>query len=113
MHFLRIAQLVAVGGGTERNENGGTAGGCDFRRGDGSCPANDYVGPGKTFRHVGEEGDDLGVDFAARVGGADSIIVALASLVNDGKIGFAEGEEIHRVHEGAIDGQSSLAAAGN
>src|ERR1700685_4246321 len=35
-HFLGIAQLMAVGGGPERNEEGGATGGGDLRNGDGA-----------------------------------------------------------------------------
>ncbi len=88
-HFLRVAQLVAVGGGSEGNEDGGAARGCDFRRGDGSCSANDHICPGKAFRHIRKEGDDLRVDFAPRVGGAHGIIIAFAGLMHDGELIFS------------------------
>src|SRR5882762_5414481 len=80
-HFLRVAQLVAVRRPSERDEDGGSARSGDFRCGDGSCPANNCISPGKAFRHVREEGDNLRVDFAPRIAGAYSIIIAFAGLM--------------------------------
>src|SRR5204863_7886202 len=94
-------------------KDGGTAGGGEFGGGDGTCSANDEVGPGKAFRHVRKKRDDLRVEFAPRVRSAHRIIVAFAGLVHDAQVGFSRGEEIHCVHDGAINGKGALAAAGN
>src|ERR1700687_276315 len=51
-HLLGVAQLVAVGGVPEGNENRGAPGSGNFRRGDSSRPADDDVRPGKALRHV-------------------------------------------------------------
>src|SRR5579864_6369746 len=51
-HLLGVAQLVAVGGVPERDEDRGASGSGNFRRGDGPRPADDYVRPGEALRHV-------------------------------------------------------------
>src|SRR3954469_7226387 len=58
-HLLGVAQLMAVCGVPERDEDGGTTRRGNFRRGDGAGPADNHVRPGKTLRHVREEGHDL------------------------------------------------------
>jgi len=44
-HFPRVAQLVAIGGVPEGNEDGGAARCCYFCCGNGSCSANDDIRP--------------------------------------------------------------------
>ncbi len=51
-HFPRVAQLVAIGGVPEGNEDGGAARGGYLCCGNGSCSANDDIRPGKALRHV-------------------------------------------------------------
>ena len=104
---------MAVGSPAERNKDGGTACGGDFRRGDGSCPANNHIGPGEAFRHVVEEGNDFSVDFAPCISGAHSIIVTLASLMDDSEFILSHREPVHRVHKRPIDRQCSLTATGD
>ena len=53
------------------------------------------------------------IEFAPRVRSAHGIIVAFAGLVHDAQVGFSGGEEVHCVHNGAIDGKSTLATTGN
>ena len=88
-HFLGVAQLVAVGGGAEGNEDGGASGRRDFRRGDRARAANDQVRLGKTLGNVSDKGQNLRVDFSPRIRLAHSIIVALAGLVDDGDALFS------------------------
>ena len=111
LHFLRVTQLVAVGGGSEGNEDGGAARGCDFRRGDGSCSANDHICPGKALGHIREEGDNLRIDLAPRVRGAHRIIIAFAGLVHDRELIFSWSEQVHGIDKCTVDRQGSLATA--
>src|SRR6267143_3828148 len=110
-HFLRVTQLVAVGGSSEGDKDSGATRGCDFRCGDGSCSANDHICPGKALRHVRQEGDNLRVNFAPRVRGAYSIIVAVAGLMHNGEFVLAPHEAVHRIHKNPIDRQRALATA--
>ena len=112
-HFLRVAQLMAVGGASERNEDRGAARGGYFRDGDRSCAANDHIGPGKAFRHVAEERDNFRAIPCCSVGGLHHIIVALAGLMHDLQLVFSRRKKLHRIDERAIDRQRALAPAGN
>ncbi len=103
-HFLRVAQLVAVCGAPEGNEDGGAARCGYFCCGNGSCSANDDIRPGKALRHVREKGHYLRVDLAPRVRGAHRIIVTFASLMHDAQFTLAHRQAVHGVHEGAVDG---------
>src|SRR5712672_3296223 len=109
-HLLGVAQLVAVGGMPERDEDGGASGSGNFRRRDGPSAANDHIRRGKTIRHIGEKGHDLRWKFAPRVCRAHRIIIAFAGLMHDGQFAFSCGESIHGVDNRAIDHQSALAA---
>ena len=113
LHFLGVAQLVAVGGGAEGDEDGGASGGGDFRGRDGARAADDQIGLGKSLRHVPDEGQYLRVDFTPRIRHAHSIIVAFAGLVNDGDAIFLRGQQIRGVHQRAVDDQRALAASGD
>jgi len=46
-HFLALRSCGLSVAAAEGNEDCGTASGGEFRGGDGACPANDEVGPGK------------------------------------------------------------------
>jgi hypothetical protein len=83
LHFLGVAQLVAIGGGAEGDEDGGASGRRDFRGRDGARAADDQIGLGKSLRHVPDEGQYLRVDFTPRIGHAHGIIIALAGLMDD------------------------------
>ncbi len=100
---LRVAQLVAVGRPSERNEDGGSTRGSDFRCGDGSCPTYNHICPGKAIGHVREEGDNLRVDFAPRIGGAYGIIIAFAGLMHDGQFAFPCGQTVHGLDQRPVD----------
>src|SRR3984893_14714854 len=112
-NLLGVAQLVAVGGVPEGNENGGASGSGNFRRSDCARPADDDIRPGTALRHVVETGHNLRWKFAPRVCGAHRIIVALASLMHDGQFTLSRGQTVHRVDHRAIDHQRALAAAGD
>ena len=112
-HFLGVAQLVAVRGCAEGDEDGGASGGGDLGGGNGAGAANDQIGLGESLGHVPDEGENLRVDFAARIGHANRIIVALAGLVNDRDAMLLRGEQVRRVHQRAVDDEGALAASGN
>src|SRR5438105_13519248 len=104
---------MAVGRSSEGNEDGGAACSSNFRGGDGPRAADDNVGPAKTLGHVGKERNDLGKDFAPRIGGPDSVIVAFASLMDDAEFFFSRSEAVHGIHKCAIDGQRTLTPSGD
>src|SRR5580704_12155829 len=104
---------MRVSGRAEGDEDGGTTGGGNFGRRDRARTAENQICLGKTLRHILDEGHNLRSEFASRISHAHSIIVAFTSLMHDEKLIFSRRQYVQRVNDGAIDGQSSAAAAGN
>ena len=105
LHGLGVAHLMRVGGGSERDEDGGASGGGYFRDSDCARSADDQVRLGKPLRHVLDEGHDLRLKFASCIRDANCIIVTFASLMHDEKLIFSRQQQIERVNYGAIDRQ--------
>src|ERR1700691_3113976 len=72
LHYLCVAGLMGISGGPERDKDGGASGGRYLRDSDCARPANNQVGLGKPLRHIFDEGDDLRLKLASRIGTANA-----------------------------------------
>src|SRR5690348_7531833 len=113
LHSLRVAKLMAVGGGSEGDKDGGTPRGSNFRHRDGARPANNQVGLCEPLRHVPDEGTDLRIELKLSIRLTNGIIVAFAGLMHHEKLIFFLRQQGEGVHNSVVDGLRAAAAAGN
>ena len=71
------------GADDQRHQDRRHAGGAEFAHGDGAGAADHQVARGQALRHVVDEGQHLGIDAGARIGGAHGVGLGRAGLVRD------------------------------
>jgi hypothetical protein len=89
-HFLqrrRVRRLMIVDGMRQRHQDRGAPGHRDFRNAGCACPGDDQMGRGKMLGDIREERRQFGGDASRGIGGADTLQILGAALLNEPKAG--------------------------
>ena len=111
-HGLRVGGLVVVHSVGIGHQDGGTADGGQFGDGRGAGAADGQMAAGQTFRHVAEEGGQLGFDAGLGEGGFRRFDVLGAALLGDPDPALEHvGQERQRLGNDLAEDAGTLAAA--